>query len=72
MEDESGEKSNIGTLWPKNIKVHYTKEIRKRWFKINQGDTVTVKEKDIHAILPCLVLKRGAHGFEKDVHVDLC
>ena len=34
-----------------NIEVHYTEAIRKHWFKITQGDTATVKEKDIHAIL---------------------
>ena len=57
---------NMGMLWRNNIEVYYTKVIRKRWFKITQGDIVTVKEKDIHAILHCLVLRRGVYGFEKD------
>ena len=38
----------------------------KRWFWITQGDSDTVQEKDIHAVLPCLVLRRGVYGFEKD------
>ena len=54
-----------------NIEVHYTEAIRKRQFRITQGDINTVQEKDIHAILPCPVLRRGVYGFKKDVDADL-
>ena len=30
-----------------------------------------VQEKDIHAILPCPVLRKGVYEFEKDIDVDL-
>ena len=30
-----------------------------------------VQEKDIHAILPCPVLRKGVYQFEKDIDVDL-
>ena len=53
-----------------NIEVHSTKAIRKCQFRITQGDTDTVQEKDIHAILPCPILG-GVYGFEKDIDVDL-
>ena len=58
---------NIGILWPNK----YTEAIRKCQFRITQGDINTVQEKDIHAILPCPVLRRGVYGFKKDVDADL-
>ena len=55
----------------KNFEVHYTEAILKHRFRIIQGDIDTVQEKDIHAILACLVLRRGVYRFEKDIDVDL-
>ena len=54
-----------------NIEVHCTEAISKRRFRITQGDTDTVQEKDIHAILPCLVLRRRVYKSEKEIDVDL-
>ena len=54
-----------------NIKVRYTEAIHKRRFRTTQRDINTVQEKYIHAILPCLELRREVCGFKKDIGVDL-
>ena len=56
---------NIVILYQTNIETHYTKAISKHRFRITQGDIDTVQGRDIHVILPCLVLRRGCMNLKK-------